>query len=197
MRDLEGPRYDPANQVEPLGGFVRTIRECIPEDGILVPDMTQVGYYSRAYPGLRASSYFTSSYAGNLGFAYPTALGAKVAQPDKVCGVSVRGRGILYNSQELATAAQYGINVIGIVSMTGRSGTVLRDQKEMFNGRTIGSELKNPDFVKLAEAYGVVGMKAESPRSWARRSTRPLSWTALCLSRCRSGRCRRLSRPAQ
>ena len=40
---------------------------------------------------------------------------------------------------------------------------MLRDQKEMFNGRVIGSELQNPDFVKLAEAYGVVGMKAESP----------------------------------
>ena len=161
---LRAQRYDPANQVEPLGGFVRTIRECIPEDGILVPDMTQVGYYSRAYyQAYEPRTYFTSSYAGNLGFAYPTALGAKVAQPDKVVVSPCGDGGFLYNSQELATAAQYGINVIGIVFNDGAFGNVLRDQKEMFNGRTIGSELKNPDFVKLAEAYGVVGMKAESP----------------------------------
>ena len=143
---------------------MRTIRECIPEDGILVPDMTQVGYYSRAYyQAYEPRTYFTSSYAGNLGFAYPTALGAKVAQPDKVVVSPCGDGGFLYNSQELATAAQYGINVIGIVFNDGAFGNVLRDQKEMFNGRTIGSELKNPDFVKLAEAYGVVGMKAESP----------------------------------
>ena len=161
---LRGLRYDPANQIEPLGGFVRTIRECMPEDGILVPDMTQVGYYSRAYfQCYEPRTYFTSSYAGNLGFAYPTALGAKVAQPDKVVISPCGDGGFLYNSQELATAAQYGINVIAIVFNDGAYGNVLRDQQEMFNGRVIGSELQNPDFVKLAEAYGVVGMKAESP----------------------------------
>ena len=161
---LRGLRYDPANQIEPLGGFVRTIRDCMPEDGILVPDMTQVGYYSRAYfQAYEPRTYFTSSYAGNLGFAYPTALGAKVAQPEKVVVSPCGDGGFLYNSQELATAAQYGINVIGIVFNDGAFGNVLRDQQEMFNGRVIGSELQNPDFVKLAEAYGVVGMKAESP----------------------------------
>ena len=161
---LRGLRYDPANQIEPLGGFVRTIRECMPEDGILVPDMTQVGYYSRAYfQAYEPRTYFTSSYAGNLGFAYPTALGAKVAQPDKVVISPCGDGGFLYNSQELATAAQFGINVIAIVFNDGAYGNVLRDQQEMFNGRVIGSELQNPDFVKLAEAYGVVGMKAESP----------------------------------
>lgn len=161
---LRGLRYDPANQIEPLGGFVRTIRESMPEDGILVPDMTQVGYYSRAYFQVyEPRTYFTSSYAGNLGFAYPTALGAKVAQPKKVVISPCGDGGFLYNSQELATAAQFGINVIAIVFNDGAFGNVLRDQQEMFNGRVIGSELQNPDFVKLAEAFGVVGMKAESP----------------------------------
>lgn len=161
---LRGLRYDPVNQIEPLGGFVRTIRERMPEDGILVPDMTQVGYYSRAYfQAYEPRTYFTSSYAGNLGFAYPTALGAKVAQPNKVVISPCGDGGFLYNSQELATAAQFGINVIAIVFNDGAFGNVLRDQQEMFNGRVIGSELQNPDFVKLAEAFGVVGMKAESP----------------------------------
>ena len=57
---LRGLRYDPANQIDPLGGFVRTIRECMPEDGILVPDMTQVGYYSRAYLPVHTSRGRTS-----------------------------------------------------------------------------------------------------------------------------------------
>ena len=86
-----------------------------------------------------------------------------MAQPDKVVISPCGDGGFLYNSQELATAAQYGINVIAIVFNDGAYGNVLRDQQEMFNGRVIGSELQNPDFVKLAEAYGVVGMKAESP----------------------------------
>ena len=129
--------------------------------------MTQVGYYSRAYYQVyEPRTYFTSSYAGNLGFAYPTALGAKVAQPDKVVVSPCGDGGFQYNLQEMATAVQFGINVIAVVFNDGAFGNVLRDQKEMFNGRTIGAELQNPDFVKLAEAYGVTGMKAENPQEF-------------------------------
>ena len=108
-------------------------------------------------------TFLTSSYFGNLGFAYPTALGAKVAQPDKaVVAVSGDG-GFLFNSQELATAVQQGINAVVIVFNDNAYGNVLRDQVNRFEGRTIGAELHNPDFVKLAEAYGARGVKAAGP----------------------------------
>jgi len=157
-------RYDePANQVEPLASYVKALRSGIPDDGILVADMTTVAYYARVYyQTYNPRSYFTSSYSGNLGSAFPTSLGIKVAKPNKVV-VSISGDGgFLFNSQELATAAQFGINVIAIVFNDESYGNVKRDMKKIFN-KSLGSELKNPNFMKLAESYGVTGMKAENP----------------------------------
>jgi acetolactate synthase-1/2/3 large subunit len=75
--------------------------------------------------------------------------------------VAVSGDGgFLFNSQELATAVKYGINAVVIVFNDNAFGNVLRDQKAAFEGRTIGVELVNPDFVKLAEAYGARGVRA-------------------------------------
>ena len=154
-------RYDPANLMEPQGSYTRAIRAAIPDDGILVSGMTQIGYFSRAYyPVYQPRTYITSSYSGNLGYAYPTALGAKVAQPDKAVVCVSGDGGFMYNSQELATAAQYGINVVVIVFNDNAFGNVLRDQTVRLKGRIIGTELHNPDFVKLAEAHGVTGIRA-------------------------------------
>ena len=161
---IRADRLDPDKQIEPLGAYVRVLREVMPDDGVLVPDMTQVGYYSRAYyPVYEPRTYFTSSYAGNLGFAYPTALGVKVAKPD-VPVVSISGDGgFLFNSQEMSTAAQYKIGAIAVVFNDNAYGNVLRDQKTSFDGRTVGAELQNPDFVRLAEAYGITGVLARGP----------------------------------
>ena len=144
--------------------MLSAIREAMPDDGILIAGMTQIGYYSRSnFPVYHPQTYLTSSYAGNLGFAYPVALGAKVAQPEKaVVAVSGDG-GFLFNSQELATAVQHGINAVVIVFNDNAFGNVLRDQINRFDGRTIGAKLHNPDFVKLAEAYGARGVRAQGP----------------------------------
>jgi len=126
--------------------------------------MTQVGYYSRwFYPTYAPRTYLTSSYFGNLGFAYPTGLGAKLAFPGKAVVTISGDGGFLFNSQELATAVMYGINVVAIVFNDNAYGNVLRDQRRRFNGREVGSRLHNPDFVKLAEAYGARGVLATTP----------------------------------
>ncbi len=143
---------------EPLKSFLEAIRAAMPDDGILISGMTQVGYYSRTwFPVYEPATYLTSSYYGNLGYAYPTALGAKVACPDKaVVAVSGDG-GFMYNVQEMATAVQYGINAVIVVFNDGAYGNVKRDQANQFDGRVYGSQLQNPDFMKLADAFGVRG----------------------------------------
>lgn len=148
---------------QPLAGFVGAIRNAVPDDGIIISGMTQVGYFSRAYfPVYHAGTYFTSSYFGNLGYAYPTALGAKVARPDKaVVAISGDG-GFMYNVQELATAVQQKINAVVIVFNDSAFGNVLRDQRDRFQGRVYGPELHNPDFMMLAKAFGVRGARATS-----------------------------------
>lgn len=149
--------------LEPLHSFSDAIRAAMPDDGILVAGMTQVGYYSRTrFPVYEPKTYLTSSYFGNLGFAYPCALGAKVACPDKaVVAVSGDG-GFMYNVQELATAVMYGINAVVIVFNDGAFGNVMRDQTDRFNGRVYGSKLHNPDFIKLAESFGARGIRIEN-----------------------------------
>ena len=158
---LKSSRYNnPKNQVEPQHAYIRALRTNLPDDAILVTDMTIMAYYSRVhYAAYEPRTYFTSSYSGNLGSAFPTALGVKVAQPNKVV-VSVSGDGgFLFNSQELATAAQFGINVVAVVFNDSAYGNVKRDMKNLFGGHAVGVELKNPDFMKLADAYGVPGIQ--------------------------------------
>ena len=165
FQKMRSKRYlDPSNQVEPLAAYVKALRSAIPDDGILVSDMTTVAYYARVhYQTYFPRSYFTSSYSGNLGSAFPTSLGIKVARPNKVV-VSISGDGgFLFNSQELATAAQYKINVIAVVFNDESYGNVKRDMNELFNNKSVGAKLKNPNFMKLANSYGAVGMVAKTP----------------------------------
>ncbi|MDP9811999.1 acetolactate synthase-1/2/3 large subunit [Rhizobium tibeticum] len=92
-----------------------------------------------------------------------TALGVKVGNPDKTV-VSVSGDGgFMFGVQELATAVQHNIAVVAIVFNNNAYGNVLRDQKQTYSGRYLGSEVTNPDFVKLGESFGVKTFRATSP----------------------------------
>jgi acetolactate synthase-1/2/3 large subunit len=87
----------------------------------------------------------------------------KVANPGKAV-VSITGDGgFMFGLQELATAAQYKIALVTIVFNNRAYGNVLRDQETQFGGRTIGARLENPDFVRLAETFGVRGRRVADP----------------------------------
>ncbi|MCP1677953.1 thiamine pyrophosphate-dependent acetolactate synthase large subunit-like protein [Kerstersia gyiorum] len=87
----------------------------------------------------------------------------KVANPGKAV-VSICGDGgFMFAAQELATAVQYGINVVTIVFNNSAFGNVYRDQQEAFGGRLLGSELVNPDFMKFAESFGVQAHRVHAP----------------------------------
>jgi len=152
-----------ADTQQPQGGILRALQRGIPDDAIVVAGMTQIGYYSRPFWKVRQPrTYITSSYSGNLGYAFPTALGAKVACPHRpVVAISGDG-GFMYNVQELSTAAKYGINVVQLLFNDNAYGNVVRDLDEAWGG-SYEAELKNPDFMKLAQAFDVVGLRASSP----------------------------------
>ena len=148
---------------EPQGGIVKSLRAGMPENAILVAGMTQIGYYSRPFfPTYEARTYLTSSYSGNLGYEYPVALGAKVACPTRPVIAVIGDGGFMYNVQELATAVQQKINVIAVVFNDNAYGNVARDLDETWGG-AYGAALHNPDFMKLADAFGVHGMRAKEP----------------------------------
>ena len=162
MESAKAEREEANPKLEPQHSLTKAIRNAVPDDGIVISGMTQIGYYSRVnYPVYEPRTYLTSSYYGNLGYAYPVALGAKVAQPDRaVVAISGDG-GFMFASQEMATAVKYGINAVAVVFNDSAYGNVLRDQITRFDGRSIGAELHNPDFMKLADAYGMRGVRVE------------------------------------
>ncbi|MEM7129226.1 MAG: thiamine pyrophosphate-dependent enzyme [Chloroflexota bacterium] len=161
VQALKAARFNPVNQLQPQWDFMNAIRNALPKDGILVQGMNQMGYYSRNYFAASApSTYLTSSSHGTLGCAFPLALGAKVAKPDQAVVALSGDGGFLYCAQELATAVQYGINVVVIVFNDNAYGNVLRAQMEEFDGHVLGTQLHNPDFVQLAQTYGARGTLA-------------------------------------
>ncbi len=151
-------------ELQPQQSMTAALRAALPDDGIVVSEMTQMGYYAGVgLPIYEPRTYLTPGYQGTLGYGYATALGAQVGQPDKkviaICGDG----GFMYNVQELATAKQHNIPLVGIVFNDSAFGNVKRIQKSRLNGQTIASELQNPDFLALAHAFGVAGMRAATP----------------------------------
>ncbi|MEM9774510.1 MAG: thiamine pyrophosphate-dependent enzyme [Chloroflexota bacterium] len=147
--------------LEPQNSFLKAIREALPEDGIFVEDLTQTGFVARVhYPVYQPRTYISSGYPGTLGWGYATALGVQHALPDrKVVLVSGDG-GFMYNVAEVSTAVKYDIPLVAVVFADGAYGNVKRIQQERYNNRTIASDLHNPDFVKLAESFGALGLRA-------------------------------------
>ncbi|MEN3148885.1 thiamine pyrophosphate-dependent enzyme [Neorhizobium sp. IRAMC:178] len=150
--------------VQPQVDYLNAIREALPRDGFFVEEVSQMGFTARfAFPVYGPRQYVTCGYQDNLGFGYNTALGVKVGNPDKAV-VSVSGDGgFMFGVQELATAVQHNIAVVAIVFNNNAYGNVLRDQKQTYSGRYIGSDLTNPDFVKLGDSFGVKTYRATSP----------------------------------
>lgn len=161
LRDAGQARID---AIQPQSGYAHAIRAELPDDGILVGEMTQIAYWSSiGFPVYQPGTYFTPGYQGTLGWGFPTSLGVKVGAPDRVV-VSVNGDGGFgFALNELATQAHHGIASITLVFNDSAYGNVRRIQNVEFNGRTIASDLQNPNYVKLADAFGVTGRRATTP----------------------------------
>lgn len=151
-------------QVQPQYDYVRVIRAALPENGVFVEDLTQVAYSSRyMMHNYAPRQHITSGYQGTLGHGFASALGIKVAFPDRpVLCVNGDG-GFMYNVQELATAVQHQIGVVTIVFNDGAFGNVKRMQREDHGGRVIGSDLRNPNFAAMAETFGATGVLINGP----------------------------------
>ena len=158
--------------MQPQFDYLKAIRTALPSDGFFVEEITQVGFTARfAFPVYAPRQYVTCGYQDNLGFGFHTGLGVKVAHPDK-CVVSISGDGgFLFGVQELATAVQHNINLVAVVFNNQAFGNVRRDQNTNYEGRLLGADLANPDFVKLAESFGAKGVRVSSPKELGQELT--------------------------
>jgi acetolactate synthase I/II/III large subunit len=148
----------------PQLAFLRAIRDVLPDDGVLIDELTQVGYSARtAYEARKPRTFISSGYQGTLGWGVATALGAKHALGDvPVVALSGDG-GFMFNVQELSTAVRHRIPIVVIVFNDGAYGNVRNMQKSLHGNRLIGSDLANPDFVRLADSFGIAGRRVADP----------------------------------
>ncbi|WP_404335152.1 thiamine pyrophosphate-dependent enzyme [Sphingomonas sp. MMS12-HWE2-04] len=150
-------------RIRPQADHLAALRSAAADDDVLVSELTQVGYYAGlAYPAYQAGTILTPGYQGTLGYGFPTALGACVANPEKrVISISGDG-GFGWGASELATVARYGFDLSIVVFVDGQYGNVRRIQRQTF-GSPFATDLTNPDFQILAQAYGIPAEQVVAP----------------------------------
>jgi acetolactate synthase-1/2/3 large subunit len=158
----EWARVTPSGAALDLGLCVAAMREALPADTIICNGAGNfAGWWHRhwryeAYPGQLAPT------CGAMGYGVPAAVAAALRFPERTI-VAVAGDGdFLMNGQELATAAQYGADLIVVVVDNGAYGTIRMHQEREYPGRVSATALANPDFARLGEAYGAWSARAET-----------------------------------
>jgi acetolactate synthase-1/2/3 large subunit len=164
MRERHARMNARFEKIAPQKGFLDAIRDELPDDGILVDEVTQMGFAARLmFPVYKPRTFLSPGYQDNLGWGFATALGAQDARRD-VPVVSINGDGgFMYTANELATAVRHKIPLAAIVFSDGSFGNVRRIQEEQFGNRLIASDLANPDFVKFGESFGASAERARNP----------------------------------
>jgi len=169
-----------ADALSPQVAFLDAIRAELPEDGIYVDEVTQIGFAARfALPVHKPRTFLSPGYQDNLGWGFASALGAQHARPD-VPVLSINGDGgFLFTANELATAVRHRISLTAIVFNDGAFGNVRRIQEEAYGKRLIACDLADPDFVRFAESFGAAAERVADAaalrpalrRAFARRET--------------------------
>lgn len=156
------------DHLRPQLDYLSAIREVLPDDGVFVEDVTQIGFASHlAFDFRLPRTLLSTGPAGTLGAGYAHGLGAQVAL-DAAGGrkalVVAGDGGFLFTGNELATAVQHEIPLVCAVFDDGAYGNVKRMQQQKFgDDRTIASTLHNPDFVAYARSFGALGLHAGDP----------------------------------
>lgn len=155
--ELSDEQDDPGRQ------YMAAIQAVLDEDAIVTNDASTANawalyYLERTLP----RTMNISSGLATLGFALPSALGAKVAFPDRQVLAIVGDGGFLFSDYLLATAVQHQLGVVTVVFNDNSYSTIKRQQIDLF-GRAVATDLHNPDFPALAASYGAIGAVAHTP----------------------------------
>jgi len=165
LKVLHNMNYEQKDIIKPQY-VVEKIYELTNGDAIISTEVGQNQMWTAQYYSfLKPRTLLTSGGLGTMGYGFPAAIGAQVAFPNKLV-IDIAGDGSFQmNSQELATAVQYQLP-IKVAILNNRYLGMIRQWQEFFYGKRYASsslEGISPDFVKLAEAYGAVGLRATKP----------------------------------
>jgi acetolactate synthase-1/2/3 large subunit len=140
-----------------MAEIVAWLNRTLPKDSIVTNGAGNFAVWAHRFYQFAQYGTQLGPTSGSMGYGVPSAVAAKILNPGRIV-VSFSGDGcFLMNGQELATAVAQGANAVFIVVNNGMYGTIRMHQEKRYPGRTIGTELRNPDFAQLARAYGAGG----------------------------------------
>jgi acetolactate synthase-1/2/3 large subunit len=150
-----------------LGQVVAHLADLLPDDAIICYGAGNYTGWVQRYYRFRQPRTQLSPINGSMGYGLPAAIAACLRHPDRPV-VAFAGDGcFMMTVQELATAAQQGVAPVVLVVNNGMYGTIRAHQERNYPGRTIGTDLLNPDFVQLAKAFGAWSAKVERTEDFA------------------------------
>ena len=166
-----GPQVGPVD----MGKVMEYLRATLPADAILTNGAGNYADWPNKMFTYRGARTTLAPVSGAMGYSIPSAVGAKIAYPDRTV-VSFAGDGdFLMNGQEIATAIQHGVNPIILVINNGSYGTIRMHQERRHPGRVSGTDLVNPDFAAFARSFGANGEVIESTGDFIPAFERALS----------------------
>ena len=162
-----------------LADVVAHLSSTLPDDAVVTTGAGNFAGWVHRYYRYRGYPTALGAANGSMGYGLPSAIAAKLVHPERTAVAFCGDGDFLMTGQELATAVQYGASVIIILANNGMYGTIRMHQEREHPQRVIGTDLRNPDFTKLAEAFGAYAERvtagADFPRAFerARSSGRP------------------------
>lgn len=179
---------DAQQRFAPQAAYIAALRAELPENGIFVDEVTQIGHVIRLFwEAYAPRTFLTPAYQGTLGWGVATALGAKAARPDVPVVCIAGDGGFMFNVQELASAVRHNLAVTFVVFNDSAFGNVRRSQKEDYGNRVIGSDLTNPDFMKLADSFGIAHERVTSAEALRPALRKAIASNAPALIECPVG----------
>lgn len=169
-------------QLGPYAELCYSLRKALPEDGILVRDITMSGstWGSRLFP-VNQPLQNIHSLAGAIGLGLSHGIGTAIANPDKKTVALVGDGGLMLGVGEMATAIQENANMVLLVMNDGGYGVMRGIQKEYFDGRQYYNELHTPSFVALGESMGCKSYKADSLEEFDTKINEAMKQDGMCL----------------
>jgi len=157
------PPLQAAFNSQPPLPITHELQDVLPRDTIYAVDVHSLGYASFAeFPIYDPRTLLHPNIGVALGYSYPAALGAKIAHPNRPVVCFSGDGGFMMGAMELSTAMKYGINVVTIVINDDCLSAIKGSQQKGFEGRTIDTDLQNPDFVEFAHSFGAYARRVEN-----------------------------------
>ena len=156
-------RPEPATDGVDFGHVVQALAETLDKDAVLTGDAGNFNGWVHRYFPFRSTQLLLGAASGAMGLGVPAAVAAALRFPDRQVVGLVGDGGFLMTGNELATAVHHGAAVRLFVANNRSFGTIRLHQEKLYPGRTIATDLTNPDFAALAEAFGATGLTIAAP----------------------------------